>query len=87
VIKLAFYSVAQETSSDDVFLCVLWHPTFHSQAVLKNTFLGTIMTYIYNTLFNTITKDYIYIDMNAELASGKHVLDNPANKVIDCQLL
>ena len=26
VIKLAFYSVAQKTSSDDVFLCVLWHP-------------------------------------------------------------
>ena len=32
------------------------HPTFHSQTVLKNTFLGTIMTYIYNTFFNTITK-------------------------------
>jgi len=28
VIKLAFYSVAQETSSDDVFLCVLCTPLF-----------------------------------------------------------
>ena len=59
------------------------HPTFHSQTVLKNTFLGTIMTYIYNTFFNTITKRLYYTDMYAELAFRKHVLDSPANKVID----
>jgi len=35
--------------------------------------------------FNTITKDYIYTDLytGTKVAFRKHILDNPANKVID----
>ena len=58
-------------------------PHFSLPDSVEKYILGTIMTYIYNTFFNTITKRLYYTDMYAELAFRKHVLDSPANKVID----